>query len=126
MAMSKPARRGPLGRRRMALSITKTSKHPEEAWTYVTFMTSKDLQDKYAKAVLPVWTASYFDPAVVAGQEELAAAAEPNFKNMVLRPVIANYVQMSSALQEGIQAVLYDKAEPEAVLADIASSVGNQ
>lgn len=110
----------------MALSITKTSKHPEEAWTYVTFMTSKDLQDKYAKAVLPVWTASYSDPAVVAGQEELAAAAAPNFKNMVLRPVIANYVQMSSALQEGIQAVLYDKAEPDAVLADIAASVGNQ
>jgi hypothetical protein len=27
---------------------------------------------------------------------------------MVLRPVIANYVQMSSALQEGIQAVLYE------------------
>ena len=108
----------------MALSITKGSKHPEEAWQYVTFMTSKDLQDKYAKAVLPVWTASYSDPAVIAGQEELAAAAAPNFANMVLRPVIANYVEMSTALQEGLQAVLYDKAEPETTLADIAASTG--
>ena len=70
--------------------------------------------------------ASYSDPAVVAGQEELAKAAVPNFANMVLRPVIADYVEMSNALQEGIQAVLYDKAEPDAVLWDIASSVGQQ
>lgn len=110
----------------MALSITRTSKHPQEAWTYVTYMTSKDLQDRYARAVLPVWVASYSDTAVIEGQEELAAAAQMNFKNMVSRPVIANYVQMSNALQEGIQAVLYDKAEPDAVLADIATSVGHQ
>jgi multiple sugar transport system substrate-binding protein len=110
----------------MALSLTATSKHPDEAWKYITFMTSKPLQDKFAKAVLPVWIASYSDAAVVSGQEDLATAAGPNFANMVLRPVIADYVPMSNSLQEGIQAVLYDKADPQSVLDDIANTVGQQ
>src|SRR4051794_12306034 len=63
----------------MALAITQTSKHPEEAWQYITYVTSKEVQDGYAKAVLPVWSASYSDPAVVAGQEELAKAAQLTF-----------------------------------------------
>ncbi len=110
----------------MALAVTQTSKHPEEAWQYITYVTSKKVQDSFAKAVLPVWSASYSDPAVVAGQEELAKAAQLTFKNMVLRPVIVGYAPMSAALQEGLQAVLYDKGDAATVLGDIATSTGPQ
>jgi hypothetical protein len=45
---------------------------------------------------------------------------------MVQRPVIAGYAPMSAALQEGLQAVLYDKGDAAAVLGDIATSTGAQ
>lgn len=48
----------------MGLGIAKASQHPEEAWQYIHYLTSQPVQDKYAKLSLPVWKASYQDPAV--------------------------------------------------------------
>src|SRR6185437_3183519 len=52
----------------MGLGITANSQHAEEAWKYITFMTSQDNQNKYAKLSLPIWKSSYEDPAVTKGQ----------------------------------------------------------
>jgi multiple sugar transport system substrate-binding protein len=109
----------------MALAVTRTSQHPAEAWDYIVYVTSKAVQDGYAKAVLPVWTASYSDPAVIAGQEELAKAATLTFANMALRPVVPDYAALSAALQETLQAVLYDQAEAEPALSELAASLAN-
>ncbi|MGN6551530.1 MAG: extracellular solute-binding protein, partial [Pararhizobium sp.] len=39
----------------MGLGITSNSKHPDEAWKYITYMTSQPVQNKYAKLSLPIW-----------------------------------------------------------------------
>src|SRR5262249_14324391 len=58
----------------MGLGIPSTSQHQDEAWKYITFMTSQSVQNKYAKLSLPIWASSYTDPAVTKGQEPLVAA----------------------------------------------------
>ena len=45
--------------------ITTGSKHPNEAWTYIKFITSQSTQNGYVKDSLPIWSASYTDPTVV-------------------------------------------------------------
>ncbi|NWM39920.1 extracellular solute-binding protein, partial [Escherichia coli] len=39
----------------MGLGVTSTSKHPDEAWKYIAFMTSQQTQNQYAKLSLPIW-----------------------------------------------------------------------
>ena len=49
----------------MALAVSAQSKNQEAAWKYITYLTSQPVQEKYALSSLPVWKASYDNPAVV-------------------------------------------------------------
>ncbi|MGH6882432.1 MAG: ABC transporter substrate-binding protein, partial [Hypericibacter sp.] len=40
----------------MGLGITTTSKNPDAAWKYIVFMTSRPVQEKFAKLSLPIWS----------------------------------------------------------------------
>jgi multiple sugar transport system substrate-binding protein len=97
----------------MALSIPANSAHPDEAWKYISFLTSQPVQNKYAKLSLPIWKSSYDDPAVTQGQESLIAAAKVSIGLMFPRPTTVNYQELSSILQKQIQEVLLGKAKPE-------------
>lgn len=90
----------------MGLGIAKASQHPEEAWQYIHYLTSQPVQDKYAKLSLPVWKASYQDPAVAKGQESLIAAADKSLNVMLSRPETADYSRLSNTLQQQLQSVL--------------------
>ncbi|MEK1890778.1 MAG: extracellular solute-binding protein [Phyllobacterium sp.] len=100
----------------MGLGITSTSKHPDEAWKYISFMTSQATQNQYAKLSLPIWASSYDDPAVVKGQEELIAAAKVGLAAMYPRPTTPKYQELSTALQQAIQQSLLGQAKPEDAL----------
>ncbi|WBM69682.1 extracellular solute-binding protein [Buttiauxella sp. WJP83] len=93
----------------MGLGIAKASAHPDQAWEYISYMTSQPVQDKYAKLSLPIWKSSYDDPAVQKGQEPLIAAAKTSLNVMLSRPVTADYSRLSNILQQNIQAVLQGK-----------------
>lgn len=108
----------------MGLGITTVSKHPDEAWKYIVYMTSQQVQDQYAKLSLPIWASSYSDPAVTAGQEELIAAAKEGLAAMYPRPTTPNYQEMSLALQQGIQEALLGTASPEDALTMAAENSG--
>ncbi|MDQ0995948.1 multiple sugar transport system substrate-binding protein [Phyllobacterium ifriqiyense] len=108
----------------MGLGITSTSKQPDEAWKYITFMTSQATQNQYAKLSLPIWTSSYDDPAVSKGQEELIAAAKTGLAAMYPRPTTPKYQELSTALQQAVQESLLGQEQPEAALKTAAENSG--
>ena len=108
----------------MGLGITSTSKHPDEAWDYIVYMTSQKVQNNYARLSLPIWASSYTDPAVTKGQEELIAAAEKGLAAMYPRPLTPNYQEMSLALQQGIQEALLGMSSPKDALEAAADNSG--
>lgn len=101
----------------MGLGITTTSQHPDEAWEYIVFMTSQATQTDYARLSLPIWAASYDDPAVTTGQEELIAAAKIGLAAMYPRPTTPSYQELSANLQQAIQMALLGQAAPAEALA---------
>lgn len=106
----------------MGLGIAKASQHPEDAWQYIHYLTSQPVQDKYAKLSLPVWKASYQDPAVAKGQESLIAAADKSLNVMLSRPETADYSRLSNTLQQQLQSVLQGKATPDVALKAVDTS----
>jgi multiple sugar transport system substrate-binding protein len=108
----------------MGLGITSTSKHPDEAWKYITFMTSQATQNQYAKLSLPIWSSSYDDPAVTKGQEELIAAAKVSLAAMYPRPTTPKYQELSTGLQQAIQEALLGQTAPEDALKTAVENSG--
>src|SRR6266540_114338 len=49
----------------MALCVSTGSKNQQAAWSYVSYLTSADVQNKYAKSSLPCWKASYDNSQVL-------------------------------------------------------------
>ena len=108
----------------MGLGITTTSKHPDEAWKYIVYMTSQPVQNAYAKLSLPIWASSYDDPAVTKDQEDLIAAAKVSLPLMFPRPTTPNYQELSNALQVGIQQAVLGAQSPEEALKEAAGNSG--
>jgi multiple sugar transport system substrate-binding protein len=108
----------------MGLGITSASQHPDEAWKYITFMTSQATQNAYAKLSLPIWASSYEDPAVTKGQEELISAAKIGLAAMYPRPTTPKYQELSTALQQAIQESLLGQTSPEDALKSAADNSG--
>ncbi|ORE91271.1 extracellular solute-binding protein [Aurantimonas sp. 22II-16-19i] len=108
----------------MGLGVTTTSEHKDEAWQYVTFMTSQKVQDQYARLSLPIWKSSYEDPAVTKGQEELVAAAKQSLAAMYPRPTTPRYQELSTALQLAIQSAILGMTSPEDALTEAADNSG--
>jgi multiple sugar transport system substrate-binding protein len=102
--------------------VTTGSKHPDEAWQFIKFITARSTQDGYVKDSLPIWSASYNDPTVIkdAGKQ-LVSVAKTQLPNMILRPQVTNYNAASQALQVQIQDALLGKKSPTAALNAAAS-----
>lgn len=108
----------------MGLGITTASKHPDEAWKLIEFLTSQAEQNKYAALSLPIWASSYDDPAITAGREDLIAAAKVGLAAMYPRPTTPKYQELSVALQQAIQEALLGQSTPEDALATAAENSG--
>jgi multiple sugar transport system substrate-binding protein len=104
----------------MGLGITANSGHSDEAWKYLTFITSQPVQNKYAKLSLHIWKSSYDDPAVTKDQEELIAAAKQSIAVLYPRPSTVAYQELSAILQKRIQEVLLGKSTPEVAMKQAA------
>ena len=107
----------------MGLGIPANSPHADEAWSYISFLTQKDVQDNYAKLSLPIWKASYSEPKVIEGQEDLIAAAKESIAVMYPRPLVPSYTEVSDILQKNIHQVLLGQASVDDALEAAADRV---
>ncbi|MET3898083.1 multiple sugar transport system substrate-binding protein [Devosia sp. UYZn731] len=108
----------------MGLGVAATSKHPDQAWDFVTYLTSQSTQNAYAKLSVPIWASSYQDKAVTGGREELFAAAGTALAAMFPRPTTPNYQELSTVLQVAIQQALLGIASPQDALNQAVSDSG--
>jgi multiple sugar transport system substrate-binding protein len=103
--------------------IASGTKHPNEAWQFVKFITSQSVQNQYVADSLPIWSASYDNPDVIKNAgKQLVSVAKTQLPNMILRPQVTNYNASSQELQVQIQDALLGKKSPQAALNAAASS----
>lgn len=121
--------RGPVGRPgvngSMALALAAGSQNQDAAWKFIEYLTSQDVQDKYALSSLPVWRSSYDDPAVVKTNPAVVPQAKKQLADLILRPQVENYNAMSLALQSEIQSALLGDKSPQQALDDAASQAAS-
>jgi multiple sugar transport system substrate-binding protein len=99
------------------LMIAAGSKHPNEAWEYIKFMTSQPEQNQYVADSLPIWSSSYDDLTVIKNAgPQLVSVAKTELPNMILRPQVANYNAASHELQVQIQNALLGRKSPQDAL----------
>lgn len=107
----------------MGLGIAANSPHPDEAWSFISYLTQPSVQESYATLSLPVWKASYKVDAVTKGQEDLVAAANQSIAVMSPRPLIASYTEVSGILQSSIHGALLGQTTVDAALAEAADRI---
>ncbi|NUR69899.1 MAG: extracellular solute-binding protein [Hamadaea sp.] len=105
----------------MALCVSGGSKNQKAAWTYISYLTSAEVQNKYAKSSLPCWGKSYDDAAVVSVAPKMVAAAKKELASLISRPEVPRYNEISQILQAELQQALLGKKAPEKALADAAT-----
>ncbi len=111
----------------MGFSVVDKSPNREEAWKYVEFLTSEEIQREYSAHLPPVWSGNYEGEAL----NELMALNESNpvtvpmFKEQFpyshVRPKVPYYAEGSKALQLALQEALTKLKTPQQALDDAAA-----
>jgi len=101
----------------MPLMITSGSKNPDAAWNYILYLSSVDVQKKYAKNALPIWKSLFDDPAVVATNPEVVQVSKIQYDYIKNRPQVPYYGELSTELQKDIQSALLGKMSSKDALA---------
>ena len=85
------------------------------------YLTSEPVLNNYAKEALPIWKASYSNPAVVATAPQTFAAAGKQLNEMIVRPQVANYNSVSQVIQVELQNALLGKKTAQKAMDDAVS-----
>jgi multiple sugar transport system substrate-binding protein len=107
----------------MGIAISNGSQNQDAAWKYIQFMTSQKIQNQYAKLSLPIWRSSYDQEEVIQALPQVVPIAKVQLNDMILRPVVTNYNDVSHTLQVEIQQALTGDKSPKQALDDAASAV---
>lgn len=104
------------------LGISSQSPHPEAAWEALRYLTSPEMQKRFALKTgkIPTRKALFQDPEVLA-QFPYYSALYPILEQATLRPPITQYAQASDILQRYLSAALTGKLTAEAALAKAAA-----
>jgi multiple sugar transport system substrate-binding protein len=107
----------------MALSVTSDSKHPDEAWKYIEYLSSPDVQKRYAKNALPIWISTFSDPEIIALQPELLKVSAEQYKYIINRPLVPFYSETSKIMSRELQAALTGGKTPDQALKDAEAEI---
>ncbi len=107
----------------MGLSIMDDSEHPKEAWDYILYLSSKDVQKRYSANALPIWISLFDDPDLVKSQGEFLSLSKEQYKFMVNRPIVPFYSEASKILSRELQAALIGTKTSEQALADAEAAI---
>jgi multiple sugar transport system substrate-binding protein len=102
----------------MALAIPTGSKHKTAAFTFIKYITSESVQNKYVKSSMTNWKSSYTQPSITQSNPEVFAAAGKAYDSLLSRPEVADYNEVSQILQVDIQKALLGKESPQAAMDD--------
>ncbi len=93
------------------MGISKTSKHPEEAWKAIQYFTSKEAQKRFTLETghMSSRRELFADPEIIAKYPHYPQL-EKVVKSAVLRPPIAQYAQASDILQRYLNAALSNRS----------------
>ena len=113
----------------MGLAIMADSQHPEEAWDYIQYLSSKDVQKRYAQNALPVWISLFSDPELqeaqpdVAKEQDFIAVSQEQYKYIRNRPIVPFYSETTEIVAREMQAALTGSKTPEQALADAEAAI---
>lgn len=98
------------------LVITAGCKNPDEAWKYILYISSKDIEKKYCKNALPMWKSLFDDKVVIDSNPEVVKTSKIQYDYIVNRPQVPYYSEFSTELQAQLQQVLLGKKSSDAAL----------
>ncbi len=111
----------------MGWSVAAASPHPEEAWKFVVYLTSKPVQDQYSQYSTPAWATSYEGENL----EKLISLSDankvliPNYVKQIpyahVRPKVPYYTEASLTLQLALQNALTKVKTPQEALDEAAA-----
>lgn len=115
----------------MGLAVMADSEHPDEAWDYIQYLSSKDVQKRYSQNALPIWKSLFDDPGLKELQPEVAQevnfieVSEQQYEHIYNRPQVPYYQEMSEIIAREAQAALTGQKSAEQALADAEEAVLN-
>jgi len=100
----------------MALCVSGGSQNQSAAWKYIEYLTSRSVQDTYSTSSLPCWKSSYEDEQVIKTNPDVVPVAKKQLADLIARPQVPRYNEMSQILQTQLQRCLAQGADPAQVL----------
>ena len=99
------------------LGISKSSRHPQEAWKAIQYFTSEDAQRQFIlnAGFVPSRRSLFTDPQIVSKYPHYPQLLKI-VNQAVLRPPIAQYAQASDILQRYLSAALTNRMTPESAM----------
>lgn len=113
----------------MGPAVMADSKHPEEAWDYIQYLASRDVQLRYAQNALPIWISLFDDPELqkmqpeVAKEQNFVEVSKEQYKYLRNRPIVPFYSETSEIVAREVQAALTGNKTAEQALADAETAV---
>ncbi len=107
----------------MGYSVTATSKHKEEAWKFILYLTSKDVQKRYSAHMLPIWKSLAKDPELVKLQPVTLPMFAKQWPYAHVRPKVPYYPEASKILQVALQKAFTGKLSPKKALDEAAKKI---